>query len=179
MAAVGQDSDRIKNIYAAYLTSIFRRDYYKSLRESVQKTCSHMDFAVGLGAATGGGTGLGILADPRFAWLCAGITTASTVLAVAKPAYHWAERLQHSIELEKYFDGVVSEYKSLVEEIQAARNVTEAVFARHVELQKRSDHPPTQYQYRDLSHDKQREIQNRIKSRVPYKSWWLPAGSAW
>jgi hypothetical protein len=138
-----------------------------------------MDFAVGLGAATGGGTGLGILADPRFAWLCAGVTTASTVLAVAKPAYHWAERLQRSVELEKYFDSIVSDYKTLVEEIQESKGLGDALLLRHVELRKKSENPPTQYQFSDLSLDDQREIQKRIKGRVPYKSWWLPPGSAW
>ena len=90
----------VKSVYLGYLTAVFRRDYYKALRESVQKTCSHMDFAIGLGAAAGGGTGLGILADQRFAWLCAVITTVATVLAVAKTSYQWADRLQRSIELD-------------------------------------------------------------------------------
>ncbi len=170
-------SARVDQIYGAYLTAVFRNDYYRRVHEVTRSYASHMDFAIGLGTAGSGGSGLGILASPNFAWLCAVLTTGSTVLAIAKATYNWPDCLQKAIELENYYNKIASEYKILVDDLQAYRAWRQEFETKHKDLREKSEKPPIVFTYRNLSTKRQREIQNSIKERIPYHSWWKPDGA--
>jgi hypothetical protein len=62
--------ERVKQLRDSYLNSVYAVDYYKESNDRTTQYARHFDFAIGLGAVTSGGSGLGILGDTRLAWLC-------------------------------------------------------------------------------------------------------------
>lgn len=169
---------RVKQIYAGYLTSVYNADYFRCVRERTRSYSTHLDFAIGVGAAASGsaGAGVALLSRPELIFVPPIIAGAATVLSIAKGVYNWPDRFQKAMELEQYYDQVSSEFNHLVEDIQVALGLNDDLNRRYAELRSKSARPPHAFIYTGLSLRKQRELQDAIKARIPYKGWWLPAG---
>jgi hypothetical protein len=165
---------RVKQVHECFLNAQFRHDYYSKEQSTVQQRMAHTDFAIGLGGALSGGSGLGILAVPQMAWACGALTTISTILAIAKASYNWPERLKRSTDLATHYDLLASDYMRLIDDLNVAQVWDSQSEARHSQLRLRFDKPPTDYPFRTPSVKELREIQNAIKNRIKYKEWWKP-----
>jgi hypothetical protein len=118
-----------------------------------------------------GGTGLGILGDAKFAWLCGTVTTVSVLLSIAKGVWDWPGKTKFALERVQFYDGVYSGYRYLVDDVNAAKQWNADFATRRNDLRKNSK-PSTPDPYSKLGQNAQRSIQNRIKNRVQYANWW-------
>ncbi|WP_020591594.1 hypothetical protein [Kiloniella laminariae] len=166
-----QEVARINQVYRAYLNSLYEIDYHHECHDRLASRSQHIDFLIALGAASSGGTGLGILASPDFAWLCAILTTISTIGAVAKGIYDWSGRLKKSIEQVEFHTPVKHGLANLIEDIKASQAWSGDFEARYTKLRDELALVPVN-SGNGLSVEIQRQIQNRIKDRLQYRNWW-------
>jgi hypothetical protein len=114
--------ERANQVYKAYLDAIYNLDLYRADQDRTLTWSRGWDYIIGLSAAISGGSGLGILADPRLAWLCGGITTASIFLTVAKGTYDWPGRLKFDTERISDYNKLRLEWQYLKEDLDKTRN---------------------------------------------------------
>lgn len=171
--ATSSPKERVAQIHKRCLNSIFATDYFKEVGRRVTRYAPHFDFAIGLGAALAGGSGLGILSNPNFAWLCGLLTTASVILTVAKSSYNWPARLKLASEMTEKYGRLSGKYLLLVDEMNYAREFNEGFEKTYVAL-RNEELQFSQEDYPDLSIDTERKIQTAIKQRIPYSEWWRP-----
>lgn len=168
---------RANQVYRAYLNTIFEIDHYHENHARLTARSKHIDFLIALGAAASGGSGLGILASADFAWLCGVLTTVSTVGAVAKGSYDWSGRLQKSVEMIEFYTPIKQAFANLTEDINVSQSWTDEFEARYTALRDKLVDAPVETTPQ-LSIDVRRDIQNRIKQSIDYKSWWAWQESA-
>lgn len=162
---------QVKQLHRECLEAFFREDYYKRLHANTVRYAKIFDFSIALGSAASGGSGLGILADPRFGWLCGLVTTASVLLSVAKGVWGWDAKTKFALERVQFYSDLDSKYMALVDDLNAAGAWSAEFEARRIQLRERSS-PTTPDPYPELSKQKQDEIQAAIKDKVQYKTWW-------
>ena len=164
-------SERINQLYRAYLLTSFEEEYYRERHSTSLETSNHFDLIVGLGAALSGGSGLGILANPAFAWVCGTLTSASVLAAVVKQSYRLDEKARASLERVALYGGARIEYLSLVQDVQAKKQWNEEFETRFSEMRSRfAKYSPFPYSHWD--EERLRAIQNKIKNREDYEKWW-------
>ena len=168
-----QVRQRLRQIYIAYLDLTFHVDCYRELHSRTLKHTQFFDFAIGVGATTSGGSGLGILANPQFAWLCGALTSLSVILSVGKVAYDWPNRIKKSLELAEFYGVYAQHYRHLIDDINYRQNWNDQFNERHIKMRSEIAKAPT-YPYRHLSEDEMRKIQKAIKKRINPKEWWRP-----
>ena len=163
----------VEQVHKECLDALFARDYYKVFHATTTRYANVFDFAIALGSALSGGTGLGILANPAFGWLCGGITSLSVLLSIAKGVYNWPGKTKFAIERVQFYGSLYGKYQALVDDMNAAREWNDK-FASQREALRVSANSGTADAFGDLSMDKQRAIQQGIKARIKYKEWWKP-----
>jgi hypothetical protein len=161
----------INQTYREGLGARFDRDYYQTVYSSTIGYSRVFDYSIGLGSAVSGGSGLGILANPNFAWICGIVTTASVLLSVAKGVWDWPGKSKFALERVQFFDSVWSNYETLINDLNAEKAWNSDFAKRRNELRKNSK-PSNADPYPLLSESARRSIQNRVKDQVAYKSWW-------
>lgn len=161
----------VNQTYREFLDVLYNRDYYKALYNRTIRYSRIFDYAIGLGSAMSGGTGLGILADPSFAWICGPVTTISVLLSIAKGIWDWPGKTKFALERVQFYELACANYRSLVDDVNAAGQWNTDFANRRNEHRKNSS-PATPDPYPQLSTNVQRSIQDAIKNRIKYKSWW-------
>jgi hypothetical protein len=154
-----------------YLNALFHENYYKRLHVRTVTYAKAFDFTIALGSAASGGTGLGILADPRFGWLCAIVTTVSVLLSVAKGVWGWDQKTKFALERVQFYSDLNSKYMMLVDDLNAARTWRPDFETRRNEIRQKAM-PPTIDPYGELPEKMKLAIQTSIKQTIPYKEWW-------
>lgn len=164
-------AERVQQIHGSYLKSVYATDYFKEVHRQIMQFAKHFDFAIGLGAAVSGGSGLGILRDPRFAWVCAALTTMSVVLTIAKTSYDWPGKLKSSSDLVEKYGRLSGKYQILVEDMNYRKSFGDDFDSAYKKLRDEElGFSPSLYP--SLSLEKQRQIQSAIKQRIDYRAWW-------
>ena len=162
---------RINQVYRGYLNTIFAMDCYHERHVRLAERSKHLDFLIAAGTAMTGGSGLGILAAPEFAWACGSLTVISTLGGIVKSSYGWAGRLQIYHERLKILAPISLRYKSLIEDIQASESWNSGFESRYAKLRDDLKAMPVDA-FKELPIKTKREIQNAIKDRESYKTWW-------
>jgi hypothetical protein len=162
---------RIAQIHRSYLDTEYRVDYYAFVRDRTSRFAKHLDFAIGMGALGSGGSGLGILGDPQFAWLCGILTTLSLILAVAKSNYDWPGRISKATELLEYFRSIATQYRNLIDDLNYRKTLSAEFETLHLKLRSDSLNAPAD-PYPSLSNKKQQKIQESTNSRINRAEWW-------
>jgi hypothetical protein len=164
---------RVKQFYKAYLDSMYYIDYYRLVNKGVTDYAKHLDFLIALGAALGGGSGLGILASPWMAVPCGIITSASVVLSAAKQSYNWPEKSRFCSDMMQKYSVIYSQCRRVFEDVQATTiwdTKCEEVF---LEIRKKKDELPVDL-LPELDISVRRKIQNEIVVREEPQKWWMP-----
>ena len=161
----------VNQTYRECLKVLFQRDYYQAFYDRTIKYSRAFDYSIGLGSAMSGGTGLGILADPRFAWVCGIMTTVSVLLSIAKGVWDWPGQLKFGLDRVQFYSGLHARYESLVDDINVACQWTNDFEKRRNELRSESGLSVAD-PYPQLDMAAKRAIQDAIKARVPYTTWW-------
>jgi hypothetical protein len=164
----------VRQVHEECLGALYSRDYYRAFHSNTTKYAKSFDFAIALGSAVSGGTGLGILANPAFGWVCGSVTTLSVLLSVAKGVYDWPGKTKFAIDRIQFYENLYSKYRALVDDIGAAREWNSDFAARREALRDRAN-PDAPDPYGELSGAQRGTIQNAIKARINYKDWWVPA----
>lgn len=167
-----QMSVRVNQVYRNYLNNLYWSDYYGVHHEAALKQARIFDFFIALGTLIAGGSGLGILADPAFAWLCGIVTTIALVLSGLKTAYNWSNRIKASSEKIGAYGGLSFEYSSLIEDINFRRSWTDEFEERFKRLRQQQAKVSKSFDFPHLDTGRQRQIQNQIKGRIQYSKWW-------
>jgi hypothetical protein len=164
---------RVRQFYRAYLDSIYGIDYYRLMNKKVTDYSKHLDFVIALGAALGGGSGLGILASPWMALPCGIITSASVVVSAAKQAYNWPEKSKFCSEMMHRYSLTNGQCKRLFEDLQAIRVWNTNFEESFLEIRKTlSEFPVDEIPELDISI--RRKIQNEVVVREAPQNWWKP-----
>jgi hypothetical protein len=166
-------NSRAGQVIQDYLTTEFLREYYRDRHGKTTRYAKHFDFLIALGSAGSGGSGLGILGDPRFAWLCGIVTTVSFILSAAKSQYDWQGRVQNSLKMEEFYGPISTKYKHIIDDMNVARAWNEDFEQRYLTLREEAEHSP-QDPYPSYPDKALRVIQNRVKAQIPYERWWTP-----
>ena len=120
---------------------------------------------------------MGILADPRFAWLCGFITTASIVLTVAKTTFDWPGRLKYATEMVEKYGRISGKYQLLIEDLNY-RQVFNAELDDAFKKLREEELDFARDDYPKLKVELQEAIQDAIRKRINYGKWWKPDDSA-
>jgi hypothetical protein len=171
MAASPADIAVVNQMYRECLTSLFERDYYQELYNQTIKYSRYFDYSIGLGSAMSGGTGLGILANPNLAWLCGVVTTASVLLSIAKGIWDWPGKTKFALERIQFYEKLYFGYKALVDDVNVAM-AWNTNFDQTRNTLRSSSVPPTPDPYPQFSLTAKQAIQNAIKKRITYTTWW-------
>lgn len=164
------DVIRINQIYRAYLDRRFDLEHYICIQRETLQWARYWDFIIGFAAAISGGSGLGILADKKFAYLCALITTAAIILTVAKAVWDWPGKLKAINDRIVALSELAGRYKILVDDLQYRQALLPELNATFDKI--RADDVKVIQDGFALSIKKQRDIQDRLKAQVKYKEWW-------
>src|SRR5262249_12897013 len=148
----------------------FKRDYYQKMYENTITYAKVFDYSIGLGSGISGGSGLGILADPKFAWICGPITTVSVLLSIAKGVWDWPGKSKFALDRIQFYSSLYDGYQSLVDDIQVALDWKVPEFQDRRTALKNKSTPPTPDPYKQLSRKTQEAIQDKITG---YKTWWV------
>jgi hypothetical protein len=171
--SVDEAQKRVEQLYRCYLNALYATGYFRQVHLNTTRYAQHFDFSIGVGTAVSGGSGLSILADQRLAWLCAALTSTSVILSVAKANYNWAEKVKYTSDLTEKYGRLAGKYEILIDEINSKCKYDEKMDESFSLLRKEElDFSPQIFP--DLNLEKQKEIQNRIKSSIDYKNWWRP-----
>jgi hypothetical protein len=165
------DAEVVTQAYRECLDALFNRDYYQELYNRTIRYARIFDYSIGLGSAMSGGTGLGILADPKFAWVCGIVTTVSVLLSIAKGIWDWPGKTKFTLERVQFYNGIYLGYRHLIDDINAAKQWNDDFAKRRNDLRQNSM-PTTPDPFPQLSKNAQRSIQNSIKEQVNYTKWW-------
>lgn len=165
--------ERVRQIHHAYLDALYATEYFKAVHARTTRYARHFDFAIGLGAAVSGGSGLGILGDPAFAWACGVFTTVSFILTVAKAAYDWPGKLKSAAEMVEAYGRLSGRLLALVQDMNYRRSWQDEFDAAFVKLRDEEASFSADI-YPPLPATVQAEIQAGIKRRVKYNEWWTP-----
>ena len=165
------NTEVVNQAYRECLSAVYERDYYQALHNRTIQYARVYDYSIGLGSAVSGGSGLGILADPKFAWLCGIVTTVSVLLSIAKGVWDWPGKTKFALERVQFYDRLYSGYRRLVDDINAAKQWNADFAKRRNDLRDGSP-PSTPDPYPQLSEGARRIIQDSIKKRMNYTSWW-------
>lgn len=171
MPVTDQQRAALNQTYRECLKARFNRNYYQFLYNRTIRYAKSFDYLIGLGSAASGGTGLGILATPSFAWVCGPITTISVLLSVAKGVWDWAGKAKFSLDRMQFYDKLSTDYQSLVDDVDAAQQWT-ADFAQRRDALRENSNPGTPDPYPELSEKLRRTIQSQVKTQISYKQWW-------
>jgi|SRR3954451_18602163 hypothetical protein len=161
----------VNQMYREYLNAQFQKGYYQELYGRTIKYSRVFDYSIGLGSAMSGGSGLGILASPNFAWICAGMTTVSVLLSIAKGVWDWPAKSKFGLDRVQFYDNLCAGYRSLVDDVNAQQDWTDE-FARRRNGLRANSTPGAPDPYPQLSEKTKRSVQNGVKARIPYQSWW-------
>jgi hypothetical protein len=170
-AVTAEIPPQVTQLHNECLNAMFREGYYKKLHASTVRYAKIFDFSIALGSAASGGTGLGILADPRFGWICGVVTTISVLLSVAKGVWGWDAKTKFALERVQFYSDLGSKYMALVDDVNAAAAWNPEFQARRAAL-RANGAPTTPDSYPELSKQTQQEVQDAIKASVPYTTWW-------
>ncbi len=162
---------RVRQIHHAYLESEFQVEYYTTLRDRTSRYAKHFDFLIGLGAAGSGGSGLGILGDPRFAILCGILTSLSVILAIAKSTYDWQGRIAKSTELFDYYRPIALQYSQLIDDLNYHKDLDSEREALHLKLRADTSNAPVD-PYPALKEKDKELIKDFVRDRVDRTGWW-------
>jgi hypothetical protein len=165
------NTEVVNQTYRECLNAVYERDYYQALHSRTIQYARVYDYSIGLGSAVSGGSGLGILADPKFAWLCGIVTTVSVLLSIAKGVWDWPGKTKFALERVQFYDRLYSGYRRLVDDINAAKQWNADFAKRRNDLRDGST-PGTPDPYPQLRESVRRIIQDSIKKRMNYTSWW-------
>jgi hypothetical protein len=166
------NTEIVNQVYRECLDARYERDYYQELYDRTIRYSRVYDYSIGLGSAGSGGTGLGILADPKFAFVCGTVTTISVLLSIAKGIWDWPGKTKFALDRVQFYDGLAAGYEDLVDDLNAAKEWKPEFASRRAELRKNS-RPGSPDPYPKLSEGVRRRIQNAIKQQVSYSTWWL------
>jgi hypothetical protein len=158
---------QVNQLHNECLTALFRESYYKRLHSNTVGYAKIFDFSIALGSAASGGTGLGILADPRFGWLCGIATTFSVLLSVAKGVWGWDAKTKFALERVQFYSDLGTQYMALVDDLNAASAWNRDFEERRKALRSRSN-PATPDPYSELSKKVQDQIQASVRQSVPF-----------
>jgi hypothetical protein len=161
----------VNQVYRECLTAVYERDYYQALHGRTIQYARVYDYSIGLGSAVSGGSGLGILADPKFAWICGIVTTVSVLLSIAKGVWDWPGKTKFALERVQFYERLYSGYRRLVDDINASKQWNTDFAKRRNDLRDGST-PSTPDPNPQLSESVRRTIQDGIKKRMNYTSWW-------
>lgn len=165
------DVEVVNQAYRECLDALYERDYYQELYNRTIRYARIFDYSIGLGSAMSGGTGLGILADAKFAWVCAVLTTVSVLLSIAKGIWDWPGKTKFALERVQFYGGVYSGYRYLIDDVNVAKQWNADFAKRRNDLRQNST-ASTPDPYSQLSENARRSIQDAIKKRVSYTNWW-------
>jgi hypothetical protein len=87
------------------------------------------------------GSGLGILADPRFGWVCAIMTTVSVFLSVAKGVWDWPGKSKFALDRVQFYEKFYAGYRGLVDDVNAEQQWNDLFAGRRNELRNGSTPP--------------------------------------
>lgn len=162
---------RVAQIHDAYSETQFHVEYYTEFRDRTARYSRHFDFAIGLGALGGGGSGLGILSEPAFAFPCALLTSVSVISSIAKSNYDWQGKISKSQELIDFFSGIAIQYRHLIDDLNYRQSMDDssvAVFLKlRAEVLKAPNNP-----YPKMKENVVSDIQNRVNEGVDKENWW-------
>lgn len=164
-------AERANQLYRAYLNCAFDEEYYRGRHKETLSYSNNFDMSIGLGAALSGGSGLGILADPAFAWVCGIITSGSVIASVAKASYKIDTRAQAAMDRVVFYGGLRAKLYDLIQDVQASCAWSPSFEGRFLDLREKiSNFAPYPFSHWDA--DKLRGVQEIIKARTDYESWW-------
>jgi hypothetical protein len=166
-----QTATRVNQVYREYLTILFRQKYYNELYGRTVWWSKILDYLISVGSAASGGTGLGILATPAFAWACGPLTTISFFLGIAKANWGWADKSKFALDRVAFYDKLSGGYQSLVDDIDAARAWTED-FSNTRNALRQNATPSQPDPYRELRDKVKAKVQDSVQHQVQYKQWW-------
>jgi hypothetical protein len=149
-------------------------EHYRAMNKKVTDYSKHLDFVVALGAALGGGSGLGILGSTWMAVPCGIITAASVIVGAAKQAYNWPEKSKFCSDMMLRNFAISSECRRLFEDLQVAKLWDPAFEASFLEIRKKLDELPID-QMPELSSSIRSQIQQDIVRREEPQKWWKPS----
>jgi hypothetical protein len=164
---------RVKQVYDAYLDSVYEIDYYKKMYNDTIRYSRHFDFVIALSAALGGGSGLGILASSWMALPCSIITATALIISVAKQTYDWPAKAGFAVDMIERNGRLAGKLNNLVQDIQASRGWSSEFEKSYDELRLDINYLP-QDKYSELSLSVREKIQEEIIRRENPAAWWKP-----
>jgi hypothetical protein len=162
----------VNQMYRECLVAAFKREYYQNLYNKTIRYAKVFDYSIGLGSAASGGTGLGILADARFGWICAIMTTVSVFLSVAKGVWDWSGKSKFALERAHFYGKLYAGYRALVDDVNAAQQWNDPFADRRNALRNGST-PDIPDPYPELREKVKRRVQERVKGQIDYRKWWM------
>lgn len=168
-----------KQIYRAYLDSLYEVDYYRQVRLGVTSYSQYYDFIIALGTALSGGTGVvGILNESQpMAYVCGAVTLASIVLTAAKQAFDWPGKINFASEMLQRHAALAARYKIIVDRMQATHALTKDIIEGHNKLLADQASLPVD-NYEALPIEKRKKLQAAIQQREAPQTWWKPDRTA-
>jgi hypothetical protein len=173
--SAGDARERVEQIYHTYLDCEYEVEYYGSIHARTVRYSRHFDFVIGLGAAISGGSGvIGAIQNSALgAWACGILTVATVILTAAKASYNWPAQVEMALYNLEFFRQMVRSYRLLVEDMRYAKRWETKFDQRHEKLRDDLTKRPKDT-LPSLSDDERRAIQDGIKHRIQYKTWWKP-----
>jgi hypothetical protein len=169
------EKTKVNRLYTTYLGSLYAVEYYRCVNQRNFRYSRHFEFAIALGTALSGGSGLGVFSYPQLAWVCSVFASISLILTAAKAAYDWPGRIKKVSELIEKFSKTGAKVGLLVEEVDLDQKWSKAVDERYrAILQEESE--IIEGEREKLPEDVERRIQNDIRTRSRCESWWNWAG---
>lgn len=165
--------DPVDILYKEYLNSLYSKEYSNIIVEKISGRIKHSDFGITLGTAISGGTGLGILADPRFAVACGSVSALSVILSTIKAAYQWPDKYKQAIEMAQHYSGICARYRPLVHKLNREKKWSNSIGAAFKEIDEdNSKYVPLDYI--KLPDERRQRIQQEIREREKPQTWWRP-----
>lgn len=167
---------RVNQVYRMYLDLLWGTECYRRRYQQILRIANRIDFAIAVCGAAGGGSGVGVLKDPRLAWVSGAAAILTIVLAAAKNAYRWTDKLKHIADQIVHYEVLKCDFEQLVQDIQSKLAFPDEFEKRFAQLRKQEAKLPVELD--PLLPTKQaRSIRNEIKQREHYEAWWLWSAS--
>jgi hypothetical protein len=163
---------RVNQVYRMYLDLLWAIECYRVRYQRILRFTSHLDFAIAISGAVAGGSGVGVLKDPRLAWMSGAAALLSVFLTAAKTAYHWPDKLRHVLDQMIQYEGVKDGFAQLVQDIEYKRAFPKAFEERFAKL-RALEAKITIESNEILAEKEQFTVMDRIKRREGYEAWWL------
>jgi hypothetical protein len=164
---------RVGQVKVDCLKAIYSRDYYKKFLDIYTSRIEYIDLCLAISTGLTGVSGLAILKEPNFGWVCGAITAISLALSGIKKHYKMLEKVGYAYERLQFFEVHSHEMMMFVNDLNAGRAWTKAAEDRYKRILSKRDLTKAD-KYPDLPLKVRREIQDAIKARLNYKSWWSP-----